>query len=334
MLDSIFILFFLILKILLVVMIFLTSIAYVTFAERKISAGFQRRKGPNRAGPFGLLQPLADGIKLFFKEEFTPDTPYKFLFTLAPLLVVVPAFCLLAVIPLGPNFQITDLNVGILYLFALTSLGVYGVIVGGWSSNNKYSMRGAMRASAQLISYEIPMGLAAVGLLMVTGTFSLKEIVEFQSSNGWLILAQPFGFLLFFIASLAEAGRMPFDLPEAEAEIVGYHTEYSSMKFGLFQMGEFGHMILASLIMATLFFGGWNFPFLDQLALPALVMDVIYFGVLSLKTFFLVFVFMWIRWTLPRFRYDQLMNMGWKFLIPAAIFNLLATAFFILMGAK
>lgn len=325
---------FLTLKILLVVMIFLTSIAYVSLAERKISAGIQRRKGPNRTGPFGLLQPLADGIKLFFKEEFTPDTPYKFLFTLAPLLVVVPAFCLLAIIPLGPNFQITDLNIGLLYLFALTSLGVYGVIVGGWSSNNKYSMRGAMRASAQLISYEIPMGLAAVGLLMVTGTFSLKEIVEFQTAQGWLILMQPFGFLLFFIASLAEAGRMPFDLPEAEAEIVGYHTEYSSMKFGLFQMGEFGHMILASLIMVTLFFGGWNLPYLHLLNLPPLLMDFVYFGVVAIKTWLLVFVFMWIRWTLPRFRYDQLMNIGWKFLIPAAIVNLLVTAFLILTGTK
>ncbi|MGL4599486.1 MAG: NADH-quinone oxidoreductase subunit NuoH [Bacteroidia bacterium] len=329
----------------LVVIVFAISLgvaAYSTYAERKVSALMQDRVGPDRAGPFGLLQPLADGVKMFMKEEIIPNVSNKFLFVLGPAISMMTALLTGAVIPWGPDItiggttyalQVTDINIGVLYLLGVVSIGVYGVMIGGWASNNKFALLGALRASSQMISYEIAMGISVITLILLTGTMSTAEIAEQQqgfvqeSWLGWNFFKNPITFLIFFICALAETNRTPFDLPECETELVGgYHTEYSSMKLGLYLFAEYINMFVSSAIMVTFFFGGYSAPFLNRL-----VTDPFWFPLLSTlvflgKTIFFIFVFMWIRWTVPRFRYDQLMNLGWKILIPLSIINLVATA--------
>ena len=326
---------FIIYKVILEVAVFAVSLgvaAYATYGERKIAAFLQDRVGPDRAGPFGLLQPLADGVKMFMKEEIIPTVSNKALFILGPSLFMITALLTGAVIPWGPDLviggeryplQVTDVNIGVLYLLGVVSVGVYGIMLGGWASNNKYSLMGALRASSQMISYEIAMGLSVIALVMVTGTLSLREIADQQTSWHWNIIYQPLGFLIFFICALAETNRAPFDLPECETELVGgYHTEYSSMKLGLFLFSEYINMFISSAVMATFYFGGYNMPFIGRWVSDpnwlAFWGVIFFFG----KIIFFIFTFMWIRWTLPRFRYDQLMNLGWKILIPLAIFNL------------
>lgn len=316
----------------------LIVVAWATVAERKIAGQIQDRPGPNRAGPHGLLQPIADGIKFFMKEEFTPDRANKALFILAPTFTFMAPGFLMAFVPFGDKImigermvrlQIADINVGMLFILAISSLGVYGIISGGWASNNKYSLMGGLRASSQMISYEITMGLAVVALLLDHGTLSLRAIVEQQGGAiwHWSVFSHPVGFILFMVASFAECARVPFDLPEAENELVGgYHTEYSSMKFGLFMFGEYVHMTIASSLMATLFFGGWQIPWVTPPADPTIWWGLLTFAVFWAKTFFFMFVFMWVRWTIPRFRYDQLMSLGWKRLIPIGIANVFVTA--------
>ncbi|MBK6930870.1 MAG: NADH-quinone oxidoreductase subunit NuoH [Saprospirales bacterium] len=321
-------------KSILVVVLFaitLTVAAYATFGERKIAAFIQDRVGPNRAGPFGLLQPLADGVKFFTKEDFMPNAAERWLYILAPGAFMFVACMTSAVIPWGTqltlfgkpvDLQVTDLNIGLLYIMGFTSLGVYGIMIGGWASNNKYSLYGAIRASSQMISYELAMGLAIIAVVMLSGTLSLREMAEQQAGINWNIWYQPLGFLIFFTCALAECNRAPFDLAECETELIGgYHTEYSSMKLGFFLFAEYINMFIACAVIATVYFGGYNFPGLDPGWLGGLMGPVVMFA----KTFFFIFVFMWIRWTLPRFRYDQLMRLGWKALIPLAILNMLLT---------
>ena len=315
---------------------------YSTYFERKVAAFIQDRVGPDRAGPFGILQPLADGVKFFMKEEIIPDVSNRFLFILGPCIAMITALMAGVVIPWGGSLeingvqyslQIADINIGILYVFAVVSIGVYGIMIGGWASNNKFSLLGAIRASAQMISYELAMGLSIIALIMVTGTLSMAEITAMQGGgvgsdwNMWNIVYQPVGFMIFIICAFAECNRMPFDLPETETELVGgYHTEYSSMKLGFYLFAEYINMFISSAVMATLYFGGYNFPFMNDLGLDQNIITIIGTIGLFLKIFFFIFFFMWIRWTLPRFRYDQLMNLGWKGLIPLAIVNLLVTA--------
>jgi NADH-quinone oxidoreductase subunit H len=328
---------FIITKLILAVAVFLLSLgvaAYATYGERKVAAFLQDRIGPNRAGPFGLLQPIADGVKMFMKEEIIPNVSNKALFILGPSLFMMTALMTGAVIPWAPDpgvmidgqplhIQVTDINIGILYLLGVVSIGVYGIMIGGWASNNKYSLLGALRASSQMISYEIAMGLSVIALVMVTGTLSLREIAEQQTSWHWNILLQPVGFLIFFICALAETNRAPFDLPECETELVGgYHTEYSSMKLGMFLFAEYINMFISSAIMSTFYFGGYNMPFIGRWVHDPMWLSVLGFVFLFAKIVTFIFIFMWIRWTFPRFRYDQLMNLGWKILIPLAIFNL------------
>ncbi len=325
-------------KIILVIAVFSITLVvamYSTYAERKIAAVLQDRLGPNRAGPFGILQPLADGLKMFTKEEFIPGGANKELFILGPCLAMLTACMTGVVIPWGGNItigenifklQITDINIGILYLLGVVSVGVYGIMIGGWASNNKYSLLGALRASSQMISYEIAMGLALIALIMMTGTLSLGEIVRQQDEGIANIVYQPLGFLIFLICAFAETNRAPFDLPESESELVGgYHTEYSSMKLGFYLFAEYINMFISSALIASLYFGGYNFPFQHSLGLDgnwlSIVQTLVFFG----KVFFFIFFYMWVRWTLPRFRYDQLMNLGWKTLIPLAILNLFIT---------
>jgi len=308
---------------------------YATYGERKVAAWMQDRRGPNRAGPFGILQPLADGMKLFFKEEIIPTTSSKALFILGPSLAMLTAMMTCAVVPWGGKvelfgrtieLQIADINVAILYVFGVVSLGIYGIMIGGWASNNKFSLMAALRGASQVISYELPMGLALIALLMLTGSLSLKTIVEQQLAGHWNIWYQPLGFLIFFVCALAECNRAPFDLPEAENELnMGYHQEYSSMKLGFYLFAEYINMFISSAIMATLFFGGYDMPFVNEAAFSPNVAAVIGIVALMAKIFIFIFVFMWIRWTLPRFRYDQLMNLGWKGLIPLALANMLIT---------
>ena len=315
---------------------------YSTYFERKVAAFIQDRVGPDRAGPFGILQPLADGIKFFMKEEIIPNVSNKFLFVLGPCVAMITALMAGVVIPWGGSLeingvnyslQIADLNIGILYVFAVVSIGVYGIMIGGWASNNKFSLLGAIRASAQMISYELAMGLSIIALIRVTGTLSMTEITMMPGCgvgsdwNMWHIVYQPVGFMIFIICAFAECNRMPFDLPETETELVGgYHTEYSSMKLGFYLFAEYINMFVSSAVMATLYFGGYNFPFMNDLGLSQNAITIIGTLGLFIKIFFFIFFFMWIRWTLPRFRYDQLMNLGWKGLIPLAILNLLITA--------
>jgi NADH-quinone oxidoreductase subunit H len=303
-------------------------VTYLIFAERKIAGHMQARTGPNRVGPFGLLQTIADVIKLFFKEEFIPAEANKVVFHIAPMLAVIPAIVTFSVIPLGPGLYGTDINVGLLLFLAMSSLGVYAITLGGWSSNNKYALLGGLRSSAQMISYELAMGLSTIGVVMLAGSLSLLEIVNAQSSMmkigpisipGWFVFTQPVAFLTFMITAFAETNRAPFDLPEAEAELVaGFHTEYSSMKWSFFFLGEYMNILVICSIAVTLFLGGWNGPFLP---------DAFKFLWFIAKVLALVFVFIWVRWTYPRLRYDQLMNFGWKVLLPVALFNIVATGF-------
>ncbi|MFT3680315.1 MAG: NADH-quinone oxidoreductase subunit NuoH [Ferruginibacter sp.] len=331
--------------IIVVVMSSLVVAMYTTFAERKVAAVLQDRRGPNRAGPFGLLQPLADGLKLFFKEEIIPNFSSKFLFILGPCLAMLTAMMTGAVVPWGDKvhffdrdipLQIADVNIGILYIFGVVSMGVYGIMIGSWASNNKYSLMGGLRAASQIISYELAMGIALIALLMVTGTLSLKEMVGQQLDGYWNIIKQPLGFLIFIICVFAECNRTPFDLAEAENELIGgYHTEYSSMKLGFYLFAEYINMFISSAVMASLFFGGYDIPFVNDAALLEKVgtnwMALIHVGMLMAKIVFFLFLFMWVRWTIPRFRYDQLMRLGWKILIPLALFNMLVTGALILL---
>ncbi|MCD8740936.1 NADH-quinone oxidoreductase subunit NuoH [Mucilaginibacter roseus] len=333
-----------IVKIILIVIVFAISLViamYSTYAERKVAAFFQDRVGPNRAGPLGILQPMADGAKMFLKEEIIPTRASGLLFIVGPSLAILTACIGSAVIPWGQkltigstiiDLQVTDINVGILYIFGVVSLGVYGIMIGGWASNNKYSLLGAIRAASQNISYEISMGLSIIALLLVTGSLSLREIAEQQHGfwhDGWFtwnFFKQPLGFMIFIVCAFAETNRTPFDLPECETELVGgYHTEYSSMKLGFYLFAEYINMFVSSAVMATLYFGGYNFPFMDSLGLSANWITIIGVVVLFAKIFAFIFFFMWIRWTIPRFRYDQLMNLGWKTLIPLAIANIVIT---------
>ncbi len=305
---------------------------YSTYAERKIAAFLQDRLGPNRAGPFGILQPLADGVKMFMKEEIIPDVSNKFLFLLGPSLAMLTCLMTGAVIPWGSSvaiagqsysLQVADVNIGILYLLGVTSVGVYGIMIGGWASNNKYALLGALRASSQMISYEIGMGLSIIALLMSTGTLSIGEIAAQQHGGHWNVLYQPLGFLIFIICAFAETNRAPFDLPECESELVGgYHTEYSSMKLGFYLFAEYINMFISSAIIATLYFGGYNMPFIGRFVHDPNMLVLLGTAFLFIKIAFFIFLFMWVRWTLPRFRYDQLMNLGWKGLIPLAIANI------------
>jgi NADH-quinone oxidoreductase subunit H len=339
---------FLLEKTIIVVAVFTISLViamYSTYAERKVSALLQDRIGPNRAGPFGLLQPLADGVKFFMKEEIIPSSANKFLFILGPSLAMMTACLTGAVIPWGGSLdfddgaqvalQVTDINIGVLYIFAVVSIGVYGVMIGGWASNNKFSLMGAIRASSQMISYEIAMGLSIIALIMTTGTLSVGEIVQQQTTGYWNIVYQPLGFFIFMVCAFAECNRTPFDLPECEAELIGgYHTEYSSMKLGFYLFAEYINMFVSSAVMVSLFFGGYDIPFLNDGHMVEKIgqnwMAVAHIFMFLLKAFFFVFLFMWVRWTIPRFRYDQLMNLGWKVLLPLALFNMLATGAVIL----
>ncbi len=331
-------------KLILIVVILAVTLVialYLTFGERKIAAYFQDRLGPNRVGPLGLLQPFADGGKLLFKEEIIPKTAEKWLFIIGPATAMVVATITSAVIPWGTSIeifgrnvslQVADVDIGVLYVMGIVSIGVYGIMIGGWASNNKYSLYGAIRASAQMISYELSMGLALIAVVMMTGTLSLREMVEQQHGLNWNIWYQPLGFLLFFICALAECNRAPFDLAECETELIGgYHAEYSSMKLGFYLFAEYINMFVSSAVMASVYLGGYNFPGMDAIANPT-VLSILQVAVMFTKIFFFVFVFMWIRWTLPRFRYDQLMRLGWKSLIPLAIVNMLATGAVMLLN--
>ena len=334
-------------KLILIVVVVSASLViamYTTFAERKVAAILQDRRGPNRAGPFGLLQPLADGLKLFFKEEIIPAFSSKTLFILGPALAMITAVMTSAVIPWGDhvelfgrniNLQIADINIGILYVFGVVSLGVYGIMIGAWASNNKFSLLGGLRAASQIISYELAMGISLIALLMVTGTLSLKEMVVQQQAGHWNVIYQPLGFLIFLICAFAECNRTPFDLPEAENELIGgYHTEYSSMKLGFYLFSEYINMFISSVIMATLFFGGYDMPFVNEATLSPNIAALVGIAALMAKVICFIFLFMWVRWTIPRFRYDQLMHLGWRILIPLALFNMLATGGVILYFSK
>ena len=331
---------FVIEKFILVAIIFGISLViamYSTYAERKVAAFLQDRLGPDRAGPFGILQPLADGLKMFMKEEIIPTNSSKWLFMVGPGLAMLTACIGTAVIPWGSAItigdrviplQVTDINVGVLYIFGIVSLGVYGVMIGGWASNNKYSLLSAIRAASQNISYEIAMGLSVIALLLVTNTMSVKEIVEQQHDWHWNVLYQPLGFIIFIVCAFAETNRAPFDLPECETELIGgYHTEYSSMKLGFYLFAEYINMFVSSAVMATLYWGGYNYPGMDSMAIWLGPTWAPLFGtaVFFLKIFIFIFFFMWVRWTIPRFRYDQLMHLGWKMLIPLAIANVIIT---------
>ncbi|WP_343668567.1 NADH-quinone oxidoreductase subunit NuoH [Chitinophaga sp.] len=335
--------FFILEKILLisgVLVISLVVAMYSTWGERKVAGIMQDRLGPNRAGPLGLLQPLADGGKLFFKEEIIPGSSNRFLFILGPSLAMTVACMTSAVIPWGDtltiaghtvSLQVADVNIGILYIFGVVSLGVYGIMLGGWASNNKFSLLSSIRAASQIISYELAMGMALIALLMVNGTLSLKEIVEQQRHGVWNILLQPLGFIIFLVCSFAETNRSPFDLAEAENELNGgYHLEYSSMKLGFFLFAEYINMFVSSALMSTLYFGGYAFPFMDSLHVSPNILTLLGTLALFIKTICFIFFFMWVRWTIPRFRYDQLMRLGWNYMIPIALANMLITGAWIL----
>ncbi|MCX6270653.1 MAG: NADH-quinone oxidoreductase subunit NuoH [Bacteroidetes bacterium] len=312
---------------------------YATYAERKVAAFMQDRRGPNRAGPFGLLQPLADGIKMFMKEEIIPSSAQKALFILGPSIAMTTALLTGVVIPWGGEFtfggqtfslQIADLNIGILFVFAMVSIGVYGIMLGGWASNNKYALLGSIRAASQMISYELAMGMSIIALILATGSLSLKDIVEQQHGWHWNVISQPLGFLIFLICAFAETNRSPFDLPECETELIGgFHTEYSGMKLGFYLFAEYINMFISSAVIATLYFGGYQMPFLHHLPLSPDLLTLLGTLFFFLKIFVLIFFFMWIRWTLPRFRYDQLMKLGWTRLVPLSILNIVLTGGFI-----
>jgi NADH-quinone oxidoreductase subunit H len=339
---------FLIEKLVLIVVVVSVSLIvamYSTYAERKVAAFMQDRRGPNRAGPFGILQPMADGLKLFFKEEIVPSFSSKFLFILGPILAMLTAIMVSAVIPWGNNMhilgrdvslQIADINIGILYIFGVVSLGVYGIMIGGWASNNKFSLLGAMRAASQIISYELALGIALIALLMLTGTLNLGDMVHQQKDGTWNIFKQPLGFLIFLICAFAETNRTPFDLPEAENELMGgYHAEYSSMKLGFYLFAEYVNLFLSVAVMSTLYFVGYDIPFVNDANLIHTIgmnwLAIIEGFVLFVKISLFIFLFMWVRWTVPRFRYDQLMNLGWKILLPLSLLNMLVTGALILL---
>ncbi|TBX71330.1 NADH-quinone oxidoreductase subunit NuoH [Flavobacterium silvisoli] len=336
---------FIIEKSVLIVVVFAVTMImamYSTWAERKVAAFLQDRVGPNRAGWGGLLQPLADGMKLFAKEEFEPNTPNKFLFFVGPAIAMSTALMTSAVIPWGDKLEIfgrtvylqaTDIDVSLLYIFGVVSVGVYGIMIGGWASNNKFSLMGAVRAASQMVSYEVAMGLSMIALLMMTGTLSLKEISEQQAGMNWNVFYQPVGFLIFLICAFAETNRTPFDLAECESELIGgYHTEYSSMKMGFYLFAEYANMFISSTILAVLYFGGYNYPGMQWMVenVGVNTANVLGIGVLFVKICFFIFFYMWVRWTIPRFRYDQLMNLGWKILIPLSIINIIITGICIL----
>jgi NADH-quinone oxidoreductase subunit H len=329
----------------LVVTIALVVAMYSTYFERKIAAWLQDRRGPSRAGPFGLLQPVADGVKLFMKEEIIPLTSSRLLFILGPMLAMITACMTSAVIPWGQTIdvagrqvplQIADINIGILYVFGVVSLGVYGIMIGGWASNNKFSLLAAVRGASQMISYELAMGLSLLAVLMIVGDLRMSAIVNHQLANGWNVIYQPLGFFIFFVCALAECNRTPFDLPEAENELnFGYHQEYSSMKLGFYLFAEYINMFISGVVMATLFFGGYDIPFINEASYGnAWWIGLASFAMLMAKALFFVFLFMWIRWTIPRFRYDQLMNLGWKGLLPLALANMVITAVVVLLLNK
>jgi len=328
-----------VIKSIVILVVLLTAVAYTVWLERKVVGHMQNRWGPTRVGPFGLLQPAADGLKFLFKEDLTPPHVYKPLYIAAPMIAVIFALTSIAVIPFGNSitiggysipFQITDVNTGLLLILGVTSIGVYGVALAGWSSNNKYSLLGGLRASAQMVSYEVSLGLSLVGVLIMAGSFSLREIVDSQAGTFWgfiprwnIFHGQFIGFFCYLMAAYAETNRIPFDLPEAETELVaGYHTEYSAMKFAMFFMAEYANMITVACLATLLFLGGWNGPLFGPAILQA-ILPLFWFGV---KIFAFLFLYIWVRGTLPRFRYDQLMAFGWKFLLPLSMANLIATA--------
>jgi NADH-quinone oxidoreductase subunit H len=328
----------------------LPAVAYGVMLERKLSAYIQNRIGPNRVGPFGLLQPLADIPKLFFKEDIVPANANKIIHSLGPLISITIAFSTFAVIPFGDSItvhvgqsdytirlQIASVNIGFLYILALSSLAVYGITLSGWSSNNKYSLLGGIRSSAQMISYELSMGLSIIGVVMIANTLQLDEIVRKQGGYllgflpAWNVFLQPIGFITFFVAMFAETNRLPFDLPEAEPELVaGYHTEYSGMKFGMFMLSEYLAMFTASAMITTLYLGGWQAPYLEGLGLSPVVTSLLQVAAFATKVIAVVIFFMIVRWSMPRFRYDQLMNLGWKVMLPLALLNIALTGLFIL----
>jgi NADH-quinone oxidoreductase subunit H len=319
---------------------------YETYAERKIAAFIQDRRGPSRAGPFGILQPLADGVKLFMKEEIIPNLSNKLLFVMGPGIAMLTAMMTSAVVPWSSHLlfksgrivdlQIADVNIGILYIFGVVSMGVYGVMIGGWASNNKFSLIAAIRGASQIISYELAMGLSLIALLMLTGSLSLKTIVEQQQDSIYYVFYQPLGFFIFLVCAFAECNRTPFDLSEAESELnFGYHQEYSSMKLGFYLFAEYVNMFVSSAVMATLFFGGYDIPFVNDGSLAHQIGQN-WLAILEGLSFFLkiacfIFLFIWVRWTVPRFRYDQLMKLGWKGLIPLALLNMLITGLVVLL---
>ncbi len=320
-------------KIAAVIGVMLTIVAYTVMLERWVCAWMQDRIGPNRVGPFGFLQPLADGVKLILKEDVLPHHVHKVLYTIGPTLVLMPALINIGVIPWGSNLPvfgryikgvIADLDIGILFIFAFAALSVYGIVLAGWASNSKYPFLGGIRSSAQMISYEVCLGLSVVPVFMQVGALNLSKVVEYQAAHSWLVLCQPVSFFIFLVSAFAETNRTPFDLPEAEQELVGgYNTEYSSMKFGMFFMGEYAAMFVMSALMVTLFFGGWSLPFAPFNA-PAtsLPVGLAHIGIFLAKVVALLFFYVWVRWTIPRFRYDQLMALGWKVFIPLTIVNI------------
>jgi len=334
-------------KIACVIGVMLTIVAYTVLAERKVCAWMQDRIGPNRVGPMGLLQPLADGLKFVFKEDVLSHHVNKVYFTLAPMISLVPALITIAVVPWGSQLVIpglaepvkgviADLNVGILFVFAISSLGVYGIVLAGWASNSKYPFLGSIRSSAQMISYEVCLGLSVVPVFMQVGSLNLSHVVEYQSHGLWLAFCQPLSFFIFVVSAFAETNRLPFDLPEAEQELVGgYHTEYSSMKFAMFLMGEYAAMFVASALMVTLFFGGWSLPFAPFNA-PAqtLLVGLAHIGIFLVKVCAFLFFYIWVRWTIPRFRYDQLMALGWKIFIPLTLLNILISGVVLTLMSK
>jgi len=322
----------------------MTVVGYLALVERKVSGWIQDRIGPNRAGPWGLLQPLADGLKFIFKEEIVPSAAHRPFYILAPILSLTAALTTFAVVPFADKLVvlgtvvkpiIADLDIGLLWILAVSSLGVYGIVLAGWSSGSKYSLIGGLRSSAQMISYELAMTLGVVGVLMAAGSVRLADIVNAQAGGVWNVISQPVGFLVFLTAAFAETNRLPFDLPEAEPELVsGYHTEYSSMKFAMFYMAEYTHVTLASCMMTLLFFGGWHLPVVEGMLANAspTAAGLVHLGIFMAKVACFLFLYIWVRWTLPRFRYDQLMNLGWKVMLPLALINVAWTAGIILMG--
>ena len=323
-------------KIVIILGLILTTVIMLVYAERRVSAFIQGRFGPNRVGPFGLFQAVADVIKLILKEDIVPKAASKFLHSLAPIISLTVALVTLAVVPFGGSVYLfgkeislmvaPGVNIGILYILAMSSLGVYGITLSGWSSNNKYSLLGGLRSTAQMISYEISMGLAIIGIIMMTGSLQLEDIVRLQSGWKWNFIFQPIGFITFIIAAFAETNRLPFDLPEAEAELVaGFHTEYSGLKFGMFFLAEYANMITAAALITTLYLGGYRIPYIEMLGISQNWMGLISFIAFFSKIIFILLFMIWVRWTLPRFRYDQLMNLGWKVMLPLGLLNIFLT---------